>query len=168
MSTSDKTTSKGDANVAANFDAEAEAKIIQDALREMAELNAERTSLNAKISKRRKQMKADGVVLGELDATLKLMDWGPAEIREHFDTKQRYARAARLPIGSQIDLLSDSNDDEVATTDWRFAGFAAATTGKGVFGVPPDSCPPEMHQAWLEGWHDGQVRNAPSKLKVVE
>lgn len=168
MSTSDKTTSKGDPNVAANFDAEAEAKIVQAALREMAALNEERQTLNSKITKARKQMKSDGVELGHLDATLKMMLWGPAEVREHFDTQQRYARAGRLPIGTQIDLLADCDDDEVALTDWKWSGFAAATTGKGVFGVPPDSCPPEMHQAWLEGWHDGQHKNAPSKLKVVE
>lgn len=168
MSTSDPTTTKGDPNVAANFDAEAEAKLVHDALKQMASLNLERAALNAKISKARKQMKADGIELGPLDATLRMMEWSPSEVREHFDIQQRYARAARLPIGTQIDLLSDVDDATVTAGDWNSRGFSAATTGKGVPGVPPKECPPEHHQDWLAGWNDGQMKNAPAKLRIVE
>lgn len=169
MSTSDKVTNKGDPNIAEiGNNSEAFERAFNAALRVQSELNEERAKLNARASKIRKGFKADGIQLGKLDATLAMMTWSPSEVREHFATLHNYARLARLPVGTQLDLLADTPEEEVSVADWTSRGFSAATTGKGVPGVPPKEAPPEMHQAWLAGWTDGQYKNAPGKLKIVE
>ena len=165
MSTKDKVTSKGDPNIAEIGDnGHDEAVAFDAAMREQIKLNAERSALNAKISTARKGFKANGIELKHLDATIHMMEWSPSEIREHFDVQHRYARYCNLPVGAQLDLLSQADDNEVSAQDWHFRGYAAATTGIGKPGVPPPECPQDRHQDWLSGWNDGQVVNAPKSM----
>ena len=160
MSLDEPTTALGDANLL-NDDGAAEAEAFDLSMREQIEFNKERAALNAKISAGRKRMKARGIILGKLDATIRMMEWSPAEVREDFAVSLRYAKLAKLPIGSQIDAFKDAEDDEVAEADWYSRGYSSAVTGKGTPGVPPPECPPEFHQNWLEGWGDGQLKNMP-------
>lgn len=172
MSTSDPITTKGDANLLPPAEigdnSQAEAEAFNAAMRQMISLNGERAALNAKITKARKGFKADGIALKPLDATIAMLEWEPSEVREHFAVQERYARYAKLPIGTQLDLMAHASEDEVVQGDWKSRGYGAAVTGKGTPGVPPPECPPEHHQDWLSGWNDGQWDNAPKKLRVAE
>lgn len=129
------------------------------ALNTMVRLNAERATLNAKIGKARKQMKADGIVLGKLDATIRMLAWSPEEIRDDIDTTLRYAAYAGFSIGhlaegAQVDMFGHATDDEIADADWRARGRADALRLKPA--SPPDSCPPERRNAYLEGHGDAK------------
>lgn len=141
---------------------EAESEAFERAMRVQIGLNAERASLNAKVTKARKEMKTQGIQLAKLDRTIAMLEWSPAEIREEFDTIQRYARLAGLPIGTQVDLFANAPDDEMARTDWFARGRAAALLQRQA--TPPKECPPELHQDFLDGWTTVQADNAPKKM----
>lgn len=169
MPTTDPVTKLGDANMAVDPETGAiagighnhvgcEAEDFERALRRQIALNAERASLNAKIGRERKEMKSKGIALGHLDTVVRMLEWAPAEVRQHFAVVEQYARWAKLPLGTQIDLLAHATDEEVASQDWFARGFAAAVTGKGTFGVPPKECPPENHQDFLSGVTAGTVK----------
>lgn len=112
----------------------------------------------------RKQARGDGVDLGKLDQMIKMSTWDPEEIRSHFETLQRYAAWMKMPIGTQLDLFEGIPMAARPGFDWKAKGFHAATTKMGVPGTPPADCPPDQMQAWLEGWNEGQVKNAPKPL----
>ena len=153
MATTDKTTTKGDANLAEiegnGYD---EAEAFDNAMRAMIPLIAERQALNARITKARKGFKADGIALGHLDAAIKMLEWSASEVREHFATAQRYARLAGLPVGEQVDMFAHADDDAVAKADWISRGYSDAMLGKPP--LIPEGCPPESHNDYLHG-HSG-------------
>ena len=138
---------------------------IQLYARKIILINEEAKKVAARRQTIRKEAKASGVTLGTLDAMIKLLDMSPGEQREHFAERHRYAAALRMPIGAQLDLMAHATDTEVQQTDAYARGFGAATTGKGVPGVPPDELSPMYHQDWMRGWSDGQVANAPGQLE---
>lgn len=159
----------GTAQVGDNSDAEA------DLIRQHAKaIIAQRQVIQSAqkvLGRLRKEAKADGLTLGTLDAMIRLLEMSPDEQRVFFSEHHTYAEAlhiAHVPVGSQLDLLDANLDPEVRSRDWRARGFSAATTGKGVPGVPPAECPPEHHQDWLSGWNDGQAVNAPARLVEPE
>lgn len=160
MATTDPTTTKGDSTLvppAEQLEAgtghnTGQEAAFERALRLQIRLNAERATLSKKVSAERKRMKKiDGIDLGLLDATIRLLDMTPAEQRTHFDVAQRYARIAGLAVGTQLDLLAHATDDEVAKKDWVARGRADALRLKPA--SVPKTCPPEHHQDYLEG-HD--------------
>lgn len=162
MPTTDQFTNKGDPNIAEIGDnSEAFAKDFDSAMKEQIGLNAQRATLNAKISKARKGFKANGIELGKLDATIRMLEWSPAEVREHFAVEQQYARLAGLPIGTQVDMFAHAEDDEVAKIDWTSRGYSDAMLGKKA--EVPKGCPPEHQQDYLNGhggakwWSDGDA-----------
>lgn len=140
-----------------------EEKHFRDALVRQIALNEERNELNGRITKARKEMKAKGVVLGKLDSTIAMLNWSPAEVREYFAVQARYARYARLPVGTQLDLMELADDADVVKADWISRGYAAGISGKP--GTPPDNCPPENHQDFMEGyngsswWRESDVKD---------
>lgn len=106
----------------------------------------------------RKRAKADGIELKQLDAVVTMSDWSPAEVRDHFATRQRYALWLGLPLGTQVDLFENVPEAAKPALDWRAMGYVAATTGKGAHGKAPDNCPADCVQEWLTGWHEGQAK----------
>lgn len=133
---------------------EAEKRHFDAAMHEQIKLNAERATLNAKIGKARKGMKANGIVLGKLDSTIKRLEWSPQEVREDIATQQRYDAYAGLPVGNQVDLLANANDEEVARGDWRSRGRSDALRFKPA--AVPKGCPPEFHQDYLAGHEEAR------------
>lgn len=130
-------------------------------------VKAEEALENAKSARRRvrKQAKAAGIELGYADATTKMTEWAPSEVREHFRVMQQYAEWMKLPVGTQLDLFGGIPEAALPDLDFKAAGFAAATTGRGAPGEPPNSVPADQVQNWMAGWHEGQAFNAPSPLK---
>lgn len=141
---------------------------IREYARKIIRINEEAKKVGAARAAIRKQAKAAGITLGHLDAMIRLLDMTPQEQREHFAERQRYAAALRMPIGTQLDLMAHATDTEVQQQDAYARGFAAATTGKGAPGVPPEEISPIYHQDWLRGWGDGQAENAPGQLEDGE
>jgi hypothetical protein len=155
MATTDKKTTKGDDNIAEIGDNSGRDKeLFEKAMRAQIGLNAERTALNAKISKARKGFKADGIVLKHLDSTIHMLEWSPEEIRDEFATIQRYAGWAALPVGSQVDLLVNGSDEDVARNDWRARGRQLALRMKPA--EVPKGCPPEFTQDFMDAYHEAK------------
>ena len=139
--------------------------VIQVYARQIIQINEEAKKVADRRQAIRKEAKLAGLTLGTLDAMIKLLDMTPQEQREHFAERQRYAAALRMPLGTQLDLMAHATDTEVQQQDAYARGFASATTGKGVPGVPPEEISPIYHQDWMRGWSDGQVANAPGQLE---
>lgn len=158
MATTDPVTKKGDKTLVPPAEigdnSESEERAFRAAQRQMIGFISERKALSARISKARKQMKADGVVLGDLDAAVADLDRSPAEIRENFARKIRYAGYNRVPLGEQIDLLANASDEDVAKADWRSRGRSDALRLKEA--SPPKSCPPENVPDYMEGYHEAR------------
>lgn len=123
-----------------------------EAVREIAKVNAEMRSLNERRKGIRKKWKAEGLELGILDATLKMAEWDRAEVRDHFDNARRYAEWLGLPVGVQADLFKGLGDDEVQKSEWRALGRVASNLGRAA--KPPEECPPEYRQSWMQGFND--------------
>lgn len=153
MPTTDPVTVKGDASLVPPAEigdnSGQEERAFKAAQRTMIDLIAQRKALAAKISKARKQMKADGIVLGDLDEAVADLDRTPAEIRENFARKIRYAGYNKVPLGQQIDLLANASEEDVAKADWRSRGRSDALRLKPA--SPGKSCPPERVQDYMEG-----------------
>lgn len=155
MPTADPTTNKGDPSLAEIGDnSDQERRIYRSAMREQIKLNAERDTLNAKISKARKVFKSNGVVLGKMDSTIRKLAWSPSEQRQDADVEQRYAAWSGLSIGTQIDLMAHAADEDVARADWAARGRADALRLKPA--SVPKGCPPEHAQDYLFGHEEAK------------
>ena len=145
---------------AADRDTNLTADVFLRHCRSISEANAAVKAAQEQRKKIRQQAKADGITLADLDATLRMADWGRNEIRDKFETRMRYARWLNLPVGSQGELFKpvDTSDPKKAADEWKAAGITAGVTGANP--EPPEECPAEFHQAYMDGWHTGQKRLA--------
>lgn len=125
--------------------------------------NGPRDAAAAVVRSARKAARGDGVDLGKLDQMIKMSTWEPEEIRDHFARLHQYAAWMKMPVGSQLDMFEGIPMATRPGFDWKSRGFMAATTKKGVPGVPPPDCPADQMQAWMEGWSEGQAKNAPAQ-----
>ena len=128
------------------------------AVSEITEIAEEKAAVHERWKRCRKKWKAEGVELGQLDAALKMTDWGRNEVREHFDTAKRYAQWLNLPIGSQPDLFEGKSEEQVSEDEWFARGVTEGL--KGGAAEPPDECPGEHHQAYMNGFAQGQKKLA--------
>jgi hypothetical protein len=137
---------------------------IRMAARKMVELQVERENVSRKISAYRKSLKAEGFTLGVLDAVVKMLDWTPEEIKNHYAERNWYAEAMRFPVGSQLEFFgTDATPDAVKEQlKWKQIGFKDGVAGKGWANEPPKGCPPEAVQSYGAGHEEGQetVRRA--------
>ena len=133
-------------------------EVFLTACKQMAQLNAERKTLNEKVSSARKQMKANGIELGLMDATLKMAEWDRGEVRQHFDRGRQYAAWLGLPVGTQSNLFEGLSDDEVQRQEWYAAGVTAQRAGKPR--VAPDECPDAYLTAWDAGFDGRDTKTA--------
>lgn len=130
---------------------------IRMAVHTMLEWNEKRAQINAAISKFRKGLKAQGITLGLLDATIKMLEWSPEEIKADFAERDWYAEAMRFPIGAQLELFgTDATPDPVKEQlRWRNIGFKDGLAGRGWPDEAPDGCPPECIQEYGRGHEEG-------------
>lgn len=127
-------------------------------LESVQEMNAANSKLEKVKEERkalRKMIKARGIELGILDATIKMSEWGRGEVRAKFDTERKYAEWLGLPLGHQPDMFADLTDDEISETEWHAKGKTAGLAGRDP--IPPEECPGEMHAHFMAGWHEGQT-----------
>lgn len=110
----------------------------------MAEKKA---ALNAEVNRARKQAKAAGIELGDLDFTVKAMSWTVGEIAAHFKRRLSYLAFNEISIG-EVDKLFG-----VSTEDTRYAGVMAGMSGKVC--SPPANNTQNEKQLWIQGWHEG-------------
>lgn len=144
---------------------------IRIAAHEMVKLNAERATLNAKVSQFRKGQKAKGITLGVLDAMVKMLEWSPEEIKAHFAERDWYAEALRYPVGAQMEFFgTDTTPDAVKEQlRWKQIGVKDGIAGIGWANDPPKGCPPDCCQTYGEGHEEGQriTLNAYAEAKKV-
>lgn len=122
-------------------------------------LQAQQKGIADQIKARRKQAKADGVDgLQELDRIIKMSAWSPDEVRESFERTQRYAALLHLPIDTQGELFEDPRVPEIEQlrAKWRARGKGDGIKGIGWPESPPKECHADCHQAYGEGWTEGQ------------
>lgn len=129
-------------------------EVFLKAAAQMAQLNQERQELNARINAERKQMKANGIELGAMDAMLKMAEWDRGEIREAFDLRRRYAEWLNLPIGTQTDLFKGMEDDEIQAREWHATGLQHKRAGRAR--SLPDHCPEQFIQFYDRGYDEKQ------------
>jgi len=146
---------KGPANAGSNqvVTPEYYLKAVKDITAQRAVVDAARARLNAI----RKEFKAGGIVLGTLDAMVRMAEWDRGEIRDHFDVQAKYAEWLGLPVAPGVmrqgdAFRGDPASEEFQRAEWKADGRTASRTGKP--GRPPEECPPEFHQAWMQGFNE--------------
>jgi hypothetical protein len=127
------------------------------AISEQVAWNEKRAMLNAEISSFRKTKKAEGIALGVLDDTVRMLEWTPEEIKAHFANERMYAEAAGLPVGTQIDLFGTGAQPlhEQEASKWFGLGKMHGLAGSGWPDEPPEGCPPENRQDYGRGHEAG-------------
>lgn len=132
-------------------------------LKKLIAANGDRDTVMAARKTMRKEAKAAGIDLEKIDMVIRMLEWEPQEIREFIETLLAYMDFAELLRGRKsedLTLFPEMEPEARAKADWELRGFLAATTGKGTFGTPPEECPPELHQDYLQGVHRGTQANA--------
>lgn len=119
-----------------------------------------RAALNAEIGRSRKQAKADGVELGDLDFTIKAMGWAVGEIAAHFKRRLSYLSFNNINIGAIDKLFGDQTEDQ------RYAGVMAGMAGKVC--SPPANLTPNEKQTWIAGWHEGNKARDGALFDIKE
>lgn len=99
----------------------------------------------------RKRIKVD-FDLGDMDLTIKMLSWSPAEITKYFAGKLRLLSYADIEHGTQFDLFGGPRPDRGAD-DYRFAGMLAGMQGHPA--EPPPNLQGEQIQTWLTGHSEG-------------
>jgi len=130
---------------------------IQMAVNQQLQWNVKRDELNAQISRFRKGLKANGITLGLLDATVKMLEWEPGEIKADFEERLWYAEAMRFPVGAQLELFGTEKTPEPVADQlkWRNVGYKDGLAGRGWPDEPPEGCPTECHQEYGKGHEEG-------------
>jgi len=85
----------------------------------------------------------------------------PAIAKAGIERALRLARWMGLPVGTQMQLFTETGDELVRA---RELGVAAGMEGQ--VADPPRHLAGEAHQAWLAGWHDGQGELASAFKKL--
>jgi hypothetical protein len=117
--------------------------------------------------------KLAGIALGRMDATVKMLEWAPDEVREELQGILQYAMFAGLPGAralaerdDQLDLFPEQEPEVQSEADWEDRGYAACVLGKPI--EAPAECPPDRIQAWQRGVNRGTAKNAEGfKPRVV-
>lgn len=132
---------------------------VRMAVNEMVQWNEKRKALNNQISSFRKGLKAKGITLGVLDEQVRMLEWTPEEVKNHYAERDWYAEAMRQPIGSQLELYgTDATPDPVREQlKWRNIGFKDGLAGRGWANEPPEECPHDCIQSYGEGHEEGQA-----------
>ena len=129
----------------------------RSAINILAKIEEEGDAYRARKKRARKEIKAMGFNLGDLDATMKMMDWGRDEVKEHFDRRATYARWVKLPIGTQSSMFGDDTATESTDETAGELVFSKAYQA-GIQGKSPE-CPEQYldhNQDWSKGWKAGQ------------
>jgi len=138
-----------------------------ESVQELAGINAKMKACNEERKRIRKTIKARGLELGVLDATLKMAEWDRDEVRANFDNRRKYAEWLGLPIGVQAELFEGMKAEEKAFAEWQAKGKTSRLAGKPA--QPPEDCPETYQLAWTRGWKiaDGQTPpDLPKPAKV--
>jgi len=125
---------------------------------------------NQKRSTFRKTIKANGVMLGEFDEIIKMLDRPREEVKESFAIRERYARMMKLPVGTQTDMFEDDGTRKQAKPEMGHhiafsKGYQAGVLGKEAK-VPEESL--DFNQDWMKGWKAGQDSISMDFVKSVE
>ena len=126
----------------------------RSAINILAKIEEDLDVVKARKKKARKEIKAMGFNLGDLDATMRMMDWGRDEVMEHFERRERYARWVKLPVGAQSNMFEGDEPKSESAGELVFAKAYQA----GIQGKSPE-CPEQYldhSQDWAKGWKAGQ------------
>ncbi|MDR7232802.1 ribosome modulation factor [Caulobacter sp. BE264] len=92
----------------------------------------------------------------DFEEILALQDMNEAEFIEHEKKRTKRMVAQGLPVGTQLDMFpkADTVDDlGLAQASGKRAGLRGADP------EVPERFAGVTHQAWMEGWHEGQAEN---------
>ncbi len=147
-------------------------ELTDDQLQALTRQHAQKRTrlLDAEKKAKAERMNFDKLIKSELGpkglANIKLLELlstpeGEAEVVAEMERQVRIARWAGLVIGTQGDLFG---------TDRRTAEEKAAEAGKraglsGESGQPPSGYSGEAHNAWMDGWREGQAVLASGFMK---
>ena len=115
---------------------------------------AAKKDADAKFKNVCKIAKAEGISVKQIKEFIDYQtEEGQQRLREDLARKQKVARWAGLPIGSQINFLEEIDRtpiDERTFHDGKNAGL------KGEKADVPRHVPANLSSKWIEGWHEGQ------------
>jgi DNA-binding transcriptional MerR regulator len=113
-----------------------------------------------------KLAKAEGVGLKQIKEYIDYQtEEGQERLRIDLARKQKVARWAGLPVGTQLNFLEEVDRtpiDERTRHEGKTAGL------KGEKCEPPRHVPANLITAWTEGWHEGQALNAGRIKQLAE
>jgi|GEM_PF-4987682 len=128
--------------------------------------NQERDAVKARRSANRKHAKADGIDLGKMDEAIKMSEWSPSEIADHFAKQFAYLGYMSVDVGTQFDMFNGPQAQPKAPLDYYPAGLYAGIQGKPC--EPPAELTGNDRQRWIAGWHEGQAFLARGLEKRAE
>ncbi|MEM6623899.1 MAG: hypothetical protein AAF674_16855 [Pseudomonadota bacterium] len=133
-------------------------------------------ALKAEKKKARKQARAAGVVLGDMDAALKLCDMNQADAQAHVTNLATYAEWLEAPIGHQFKIefpnVIDEDDDDARMAELvskaRRDGFHAALRDGKSSAENPHPGGSDACAAWHEGHKKGlEVKAAETSVEPM-
>lgn len=120
-----------------------------------------RNNLNAEVGTHRKQAKAAGIELGDLDWTVKVIRWPVGDIVDFFKRRLKALSFNNINVAAKVDEIFGSQ-----TEDHRYAGILAGMTGK--ICSPPANFTPNERETWIEGWHEGNKARDAAQFDLAE
>lgn len=142
-----------------------------------SKLNAQKKEIADQIKKLNQQATNAGIVIEELDQSMKYRDMDPQTLVEKFARLKHYTMAAEVPIGFQFSLFTQAPAAETTASDLLEQAYREGFV-KGVMGDNPDYQKfhenTDLGQKHTEGWMDGQKRageifiEANAKMKEAD
>jgi ribosome modulation factor len=122
------------------------------------------TTASSTVRHVRKAMKADGFSKIEVDYALYLRKKPEADALGKLQAELRVATWLNHPIGHQATLFDEDRRPDIDRA--RDAGHFAGIEGKPM--KPPFDSGNERHEAWVSGWHEGQITLSKGIGKAAE
>ncbi len=130
---------------------------------------AERDTINKKMTTLRKAARTDGIILGIFDAERKLVELPRSEQIHRWEFSLACKRFLRNPVGAQMKLNFDSVDpfkeDDAAAlariaADAEADGYRAGLAGVKWEKDNPHTPDTPEGQGWIKGYREGQTNRA--------
>ncbi len=111
--------------------------------------------------------KAAGFERGELEDMIADAGKDGHELDEAEERRTRLRGYAGLPAGHARNLTKEMDMDREPRDAawWESEGYRSAI--RGAEAKAPEHCPPEFHQSFLQGWHNGSSRTAWAEEQVA-
>ncbi len=134
--------------------------LILQTVARLKKLDETQKKAKAAYAQARKQARADGIVLKDLDYAVRQSEKLPEEVADSHNTRVRYMRLLGVEVADNIDLVDlmggpPKTEEEIVEKAKADGVLAGSIDGKGQ-GDNPHLKGSPAHEAWADGWKEGQ------------